>query len=120
MLSRFLTLSLALGLVVSGSACQPTGRARGAATPANAVTTLRVVNQRFLDMDVYVLPQSGARMRLGTATGNSSTNLVIPSQAIFGTTQLRFVADPVGGRGASLSESILVTPGDQVTLTITP
>lgn len=116
---KFLTLSLAFGLLVGVGACQRTGP-NGAATPANAVTTLHVVNQRFLDMTVYVLPQNGSRMRLGIATGNSSTNLVIPSSVIFGTSQLRFVADPVGGPGASLSQSILVTPGDQVTLTITP
>ncbi len=122
MRSKFLALTLAFGLVMGGTACQTMshrGR-RGAATRANATTTLRVINQRFLDMNVFVLPQAGSRLRLGTATGNSTTNLVIPSSVIFGVSQLRFVADPIGGPGASLSESILVTPGDQVTLTITP
>lgn len=114
-------LALALVLIAGPGACRRSA-AHAAAEAANPAgpTTLRVVNQRFLDMTVYVLPQVGARLRLGTATGNSTTMLTIPSQLIFGTTQLRFVADPIGGPGASLSQSILVTPGDQVTLTITP
>ncbi len=117
---KFLTLALALGLVLGGTACKTMSNRGGASAQANETTTLRVVNQRFLDMNVFVLPQTGARLRLGTATGNSTSTLVIPSSAIFGTSQLRFVADPIGGPGASLSQSILVTPGDQVTLTITP
>lgn len=121
MRSKLLTLSLAFGLLVGVGACHRNGMANnGAAARANSVTTLRVINQRFLDMVVYVLPQNGVRLRLGNATGNSSTVLTIPSSVIFGVSQIRFVADPIGGAGASLSQSILVTPGDQVTLTITP
>lgn len=119
---RFKTLavSLTLSLLLGVGACSHNSRSNSRAATPRAASTLQVVNQRFLDMDVYVLPQNGARLRLGTATGNSTTNMRIPSSVIFGTTQLRFVADPVGGPGASLSESILVVPGDQVTLTITP
>ncbi len=119
---KTLVLSLTLGLLVGVGACRPNSRSGSgtAATPRNAATTLQVVNQRFLDMDIYVLPQNGPRLRLGTATGNSTTNMRIPASVIFGTTQLQFVANPIGGAGASLSQSILVVPGDQVTLTITP
>lgn len=119
---KYLTLALALTLAAGAGACASTSRNASAdrATPQAGPTTLRVVNQRFLDMDVYVLSQNGSRLRLGTATGNSTAHLVIPKSVIFGTTELRFVADPIGGPGASLSQSILVTPGDQVTLTITP
>lgn len=119
---RFKTvaLSLTLSLLAGVGACRHNPRSDSGLATARAPSTLQVVNQRFLDMDVYVLPQNGPRLRLGTATGNSTTNMRIPSGIIFGTTQMRFVADPVGGNGASLSESILVVPGDQVTLTITP
>lgn len=119
---KSLALALAIGSLLGVGACKSGSRsgAQNAAMPANSRTTLQVVNQRFLDMDVFVVPQNGARLRLGTATGNSTTNMVIPSSVIFGTTQMHFVADPIGGPGASVSQSILVTPGDQVTLTITP
>ncbi len=116
---RALTLPLSFGLLVGVGACHRAGPA-SAAIPADAVTTLRVVNERFLDADVYVLPENGARIRLGTAGGNKSTILVIPRSLIFGASEMRFVADPIGGAGASRSESVMVSRGDQVTLTITP
>lgn len=117
---RTLSLALAFAALAGTSACTTPRQAgtSASANPANAVTTIKVINQAFLDMDVYVLPQSGARLRLGTATGNSTTVLTIPSTAIFGATELRFIADPIGGRHAEVSTSILVTPGDQVVMTI--
>ena len=119
---RIRSLSLALAFVaLAGSTACTTPKQAGtsaSANPARAVTTIKVNNQAFLDMDVYVLSQSGARLRLGTATGNTSTVLTIPSTVMFGPTQLRFIADPIGGRHAEVSTSIVVSPGDQVVMTI--
>jgi len=119
---RFHSLTLAFATLASVAACTTPRQAGTSASssPARAVTTIKVVNQAFLDMDVYVLPQNGARQRLGTATGNSSTVLTIPSTVIFGATELRFIADPIGGQHAEVSTSILVTAGDQVVMTIPP
>ena len=65
-------------------------------------TTIRVVNNNWLDMNIYVLsgPQ---RLRLGTVTGVSTQIFVIPDYAITAAT-LRFVADPVGAAAQSLSQ----------------
>ena len=114
---RRILLALALAVAAtSGVSCRHGSQA---ATP-QAVSTLRVENQGFLDMDVYVLAPSSARIRLGTATGNATTNMVIPSNLIFGPTPLRFIADPIGGRRASVSTSITVVPGDTVVMLIPP
>jgi hypothetical protein len=118
MRSKLLTLILALGVSVGAASCARSHS--NAATPRNAPTTLRVENQGFLDMNVYVVAQGGARNRLGTATGNATSHFTIPSSLIFGPTQLRFVADPIGGQRTSVSESILVSAGDEITLTIPP
>ena len=83
------------------------------------VTRLRVQNQAFLDMTIYVYRNS-QRLRLGTANGNSTTRFTIPSSLIFGATPLRFQADPIGSNRASISEEISVSPGDEVTLLIPP
>jgi hypothetical protein len=85
----------------------------------NQPTVLQVDNQGFLDMAVYA-SRSGQRIRLGTATGNSKTNFTIPPSIVSGLTPLRFVADPIGGRRASVSQEITVAPGDTVVLTIPP
>lgn len=119
---RSISLALAFATLTGAAACTTPNQAgtSASANPANAVTTIKVVNEAFLDMDVYVVPQNGARLRLGTATGNTTTILTIPSTAIFGPTQLRFVADPIGGQHAEVSTSIQVNPGDQVVMTIPP
>ena len=82
-------------------------------------TTLRVENQSFLDMTIYLLAGS-QRIRLGTAGGNSTTTLRIPAQYVFGATSLRFLADPIGSNRTPISESITVSPGDEVGLIIPP
>jgi hypothetical protein len=82
--------------------------------------TLRVDNQAFNDMTIYVIEQSGARSRIGTATGNTTTTLRIPNRLLGGARTLRFQADPIGGRDAPISQEITVIPGEVVVLTIPP
>ena len=82
-------------------------------------TIVQVDNQGFLDMTVYAA-RSSQRVRLGIATGNGKTNFNIPSILMSGLTALHFVADPIGGRRASVSQEITVAPGDTVVLTIPP
>ena len=82
-------------------------------------TTVRVENQGFADMTIYAI-RSGQRVRLGQATGNSTSTFTIPANLIFGATPLRFLADPIGGKGTPISDEITVQPGDQVTLVLPP
>ena len=82
-------------------------------------TTLKVDNQNFLDMVVYVL-RAGQRIRLGTVTGLSSQVFTIPPDIVRSSPQLQFELHPIGGRGNPRSETISVQPGDEVVLTIPP
>jgi hypothetical protein len=82
-------------------------------------TIVQVDNQGFLDMTVYA-SRSGQRQRLGIAPGNSKANLQVPQILMSGLTPLRFIADPIGGNRASVSQEITVAPGDTVVLTIPP
>jgi hypothetical protein len=113
MMTRRIFICAAAALALS--AC---GGARSQASD-QPQTTLRVENQGFLDMTIYLLAGS-QRVRLGIATGNSTTVMRIPSQYVFGATSLRFLADPIGGNRTPVSESITVTPGDEVGLVIPP
>ena len=83
------------------------------------VTRLRVQNQAFLDMTIYVY-RGPQRLRLGTVNGNTTSRFTIPASLIFGATPLRFQADPIGSNRASISEEVTVSPGDEVTLLIPP
>jgi hypothetical protein len=108
----------AAGCLALAGGCFRNSQPEGGAEPVPP-TTLRVENQAFLDMTIHVY-RSSQRIRLGTATGNSTTRMRIPQNLIFGVTPLRFQADPIGGTRASISEEISVSPGDEVTLTIPP
>lgn len=116
------TRIIALSLLLLGAACKTVSQGSGDSDQAQAQagpTILQVDNQGFLDMNVYAARNS-QRVRLGTATGNNKTNFRIPSSLVSGITPLHFVADPIGGRRASVSQEINVVPGDTVLLTIPP
>lgn len=86
----------------------------------NPPTHLTVINQGFLDMDVFALPQDGSRVRIGTSTGNSTQHFTIPDFLVRTPIEMRFLMIPIGGNYAPRSQAIQVQPGDEVELTIPP
>ena len=109
-INRRLFLGLALiGLV----ACATTQNVRSDQPP----TILEVDNQAALDMTIYVY-RGGERIRLGSATGLAKSQLRIPANLLFGSTALRFMADPIGANRLPITEEISVSPGDTVQMTI--
>jgi hypothetical protein len=111
--------SLGLAVVLAGVAACSTFSRGSTTTDQSQPTVVQVDNEGFQDMDVYAV-RSGQRVRLGLAPGSSKTNLTIPSTLVNGLTSLRFIADPIGGRRASVSQEITVAPGDTVVMTIPP
>lgn len=101
------------------AACYAAARQGSPVGAADEQTVLRVDNRAFLDMTIYAA-RSSQRVRLGTASGNSNTVFTIPRSLMSGTTALSFIADPIGSSRASISEEIVVTPGDSVVLLIPP
>jgi hypothetical protein len=97
-LSRRLVLPFML--VALAAACGPRSRSNRppVATPP---TYVRITNQSWLDMNVYVL-RSSQRIRLGTVGANQTQRFTLPQNLVFGATPLRFLADP---RRASRSSS---------------
>jgi len=113
---RAFVTAVAASLLAAGAACY--GKGKNAPEPI-ARTTVKVVNQGFLDRNIYVM-RGSERVRLGTVSGNSTQVLTIPSSIVQSLMSLRFVADPIGGRTPAATEEITVSPGDQVVLTIPP
>jgi hypothetical protein len=112
---RFLIGLFALGATLStASACSHSYQAAGEVAPANAIL-LHVRNDNFLDMDVYSVTE-GMATRLGTVTGNSSSNFLLdPSVA---TQDLRIIATPIGGSGRASTGTVLVSAGQTIDFTI--
>ncbi len=82
-------------------------------------TALKVVNQNFLDMDVFVV-RAGQRIRLGMVTGLSSRLFMLRPDIVGNANELQFELHPIGGRGNPRTETITVHPGDVIELTIPP
>ncbi len=85
----------------------------------NTPTLLLVDNQSFPDMTIYAL-EGGRRVRLGLAGGHNQTRFTLPKYLVRSMTSIRFQADPIGSNRAPISDEIIVSPGDEVTLRIPP
>jgi hypothetical protein len=108
-----------VALCVSVFACSHRAKPNQGSGPPEK-TSVRVDNQSFADMTVYVVA-GGQRIRLGLATGSSTSKFTIPAYLIGnGIQQLRFIADPVGSNRMPVSDEISVSAGDEVVLTIPP
>lgn len=108
---------LALLLAV---ACAPSRQGDGSSPEAQGAT-LRVQNQAWMDMTIYVVETgSGSRRRLGMVGATSNTNLRIPDSVVGTGRALRFVADPIGNQQTASSFELYVRPGQRVAITIPP
>jgi hypothetical protein len=107
--------ALAFLAVVGCATTQRTAASRDADN-----TSIVVTNQGYNDMTIYVLEGGSVRRRLGIASAAQKTTLRIPVTLVGNGRELQFLADPIAGRQASVSQRIYVAPGDQVGLTILP
>lgn len=105
-----------LALLVTGAAC--TQQRNGGPTPRTPTATVRVQNQAWLDVNIYVVSGGGARQRLGTVSSTGTATFRIPDSAVGLGRDISFLADPVGSRSVASSFNMFVRPGEQVTLTI--
>jgi hypothetical protein len=112
------SLRLAAALLLAALPACHHGASSEADAPTPARTALRVINRNFYDFTIYIV-RFGDRVRLGLATGNSTTIFDFPSQFVQ-TGAVQFEAKPVGGSGPAFTEQISVRPGDIVTVQIQP
>jgi hypothetical protein len=117
-MQRLVPAIASFGLVLfAGAACAHTSQ-----IPEEAPlrTVLKVENQGFPDMNIFLLPETSTRIRLGMVTGSSNAYFTLPANVVRGTRELRFQALPIATPRGPVSQSIVVTPGDTVVLTIPP
>lgn len=101
-----------LALLVAGCASAEERRAAASAGPVS----VEVTNHNYLDANVYAVGSSQT-IRLGTVTTNSTQTFEVP-RGLPLSGGLRFLVDPIGSREAYLSDDVLVSPGDVVSLLI--
>jgi CheY-like chemotaxis protein len=82
-------------------------------------TPLRVNNQSWLDMRIYVVA-SGQRVRLGMVNANNTAVLRIPAYVVGLGREVSFLADPQASGSVARSFSMYIQPGEEVSITIPP
>jgi hypothetical protein len=103
---------LALGLLVSGSACaQHSGAAAGGPKPAASVRVY-VINHYKTEMEIYATG-SGTAQRLGLVAPGLEREFELP-QALVGGGMVMFRAQPSGFGPMFESEEVRIRPGDVV------
>lgn len=106
--------SLALGACAASGGAPPGGVDRPAVV--REPPTVRVENHNWQDVVVYVVG-SGLRTRLGMVTSMNRAVFRLPRHVPI-TDNLRLMADPVGSVDGFVSESILVSPGQEIGLQV--
>lgn len=107
-----------LALTLTATACSGNPRPDNAGPGEPAA--VKVENQGFTDMTIYAASESTNRVRLGMVVGNTTQVFSVPAFLVGRGGTVRFLADPVGGNRAPVSEEISVEAGDTIGLTIPP
>src|SRR3954449_5649004 len=107
-------------LAVLAAGCSRATQSSPSTTPATEpATTVKVVNDNVLDFNVFVL-SSGQRFRLGSVNGGHTAVFTLPRAIVHYSTQLRFEMRSIGSASGERTETVNMSPGDQVTLMISP
>ena len=120
MKARNLFIALA-ALAIAGSAAGTSGAS--ATSIAEPDTTfqvksyVRVVNNNWLDVNIYAV-SGGRSWRLGTVRSFQEVDFELPRWLLSGSYEVTLVTDPIGSRGAHISNRVIFTPGDVVQLNV--
>jgi hypothetical protein len=106
-----------LAALTGCGANQETGAVEPVA-PTGPVTVL--AENRRTDDVVVSLVRDGLRQRLGLVPAQSSGNFQIPWSQVSNSGRVRLVATPIAGRRSFVSEQLVLRPGSEVTVSLTP
>jgi hypothetical protein len=110
-------LSLVVACAGHPAAATPSPQPATAAASSKDGIRVRIDNQNFNDMDVYLLDR-GTRVLLGSASGLSRTTLLLPAAVTASGGRVTLQADPIGASAPIRTPQLLVAPGQQVYWTI--
>jgi hypothetical protein len=87
--------------------------------PVGAATDvpLEIANHNWLDVIIYVI-RDGQPTRLGIAGASSSATFTVPARLLSQGHEIRLWGHPIGGTGGTLTESVVVQPGQWIEWTL--
>ncbi len=119
-LAKLLLIAVVASVATTG--CATTGDLSSRGVAPDRQTAVRVRNNNWSDVKVYLLRASGGTpVRLGTVS--SMTTLRIPMRGAVASelnTQgaLRFLIKPLGSTRSYATHSVIMTPGDVMSVTV--
>jgi hypothetical protein len=79
-----------------------------------------VTENRRSDDIVVALVRDGVRQRLGLVAAQTNETFAVPWTGVANAGRVRLVATPIAARRSFVSEQLLLRPGSEVVLSITP
>ena len=114
---RFLLLA---AFPLAGPACHHAARETvrpPAPNDAAADIPLEIANHNWLDVIIYVV-RDGQPTRVGIANATSSSSFTLPVRMLGQGREIRLWGHPIGGTGGTLTESVVVQPGEWIEWTL--
>lgn len=112
--------TVVLALLLTQVACGASGSGVESEPAPFSAASLVVENQDFKDYRIYIINDVGLQYKLGTIQGNQVQEYRIPDTYAKSGAPVRFIAVPLASRDQPTTQQIVLTPGDQITIRITP
>jgi hypothetical protein len=109
---------LALLILAGCGANRESGDVQPMAAAQGPVTV--VAENRRSDDVVVSLVRDGIRQRLGLVAAQSSGDFQVPWSQVSNSGRVQVIATPIAGRRSFVSESLVLRPGSEVSVSLTP
>lgn len=107
-----------VGFQLSGIACHQAAAGHAHPVPEGSPDIpLEIANHNWLDVIIYVI-RDGQPVRVGIANASSSASFTLPARLLSQGHEIRLWGHPIGGRGGTLTESVVVQPGQWIEWTL--
>jgi hypothetical protein len=100
-----------------GASCHRASDDRDVSPSETGDVPLEVINHNWLDVTIFVV-RDGQPARIGTAHASSAASFVLPARLIGQGGEIRLWGRPIGGSAGTLSETVVVQPGQWIEWTL--
>ena len=107
---------LAIAMLATAMGCVRSGRSGDQRSTFRDITTARITNNGWLDVNVYA-SRAGTRQRLGTVSGQNTETFRLPGDLI-DARGIRIFIDPIGSPQSYQTEFIPVAPGQRIDVVV--
>ena len=113
---RLFRTTIIVAILALAMGCMRFGRSKDGALAVDAITTARITNNAWLDVNVYA-GRSGSRQRLGTVTGQNTEVFQLPRSLVDARGVMIFI-DAIGSPQTYQTDLIPAGPGQLIDVVV--